>query len=312
MKKILITSGDPAGIGPYLVVKTLTLLDLSKYPVTVIGSEAMLSKFTEFKQIASKIKLINVNLSEPVSAGIPSAVSGKAALKYIDKAIALLKEDKNCSLVTAPVSKEAIKKTVPDFSGHTEYLAEKFSVNHVAMLMKGQKLKVVFLTRHLLLRNVSENLSQEDIQKTLALTLNSLLDNFNITQPKIAVCSFNPHAGIDTFLDREEKIILQAVNNLNQQNQKDYFTGPYPSDTLFSKAVNHQFDLVAAVYHDQGMIPFKLFEFSRGVNLTLGLPFIRTSPAHGTAFDLVNQPQKIDCRSMQEAIITAGCLNHQA
>lgn len=296
---LIVTMGDPAGIGPYLVVDSLSKLGLKKQKVLVIGCKKILGRIKGAKKILSRFDLYDMDNCQGIKRGFPDRNSGQASREYLEEAIRILKQRKNYSLVTAPVSKEAVKKVDKNFIGHTEFLAEKFGVKKFAMMMTGKRLKIVFITRHVLIRDVSKFSSYGEIKKVLELTAVSLNKLFKIRRPKIALCSLNPHAGIDTYLEKEERILIRAKNSIKQDAD---FIGPYPSDTLFKEALQGKFSAVIAFYHDQGMIPFKSLEFSQGVNLTLGLPFIRTSPAHGPAFNLASRPDKIDYRSMREAV----------
>jgi len=306
-KRVIITMGDPAGVGAFIIAEALADLDLRRTSFTIVGDKNTLRKVKSYRRIEPFINLIDLKNAGGAKKGLASRDSGRAAFEYLDVALGLLKRDGGYSLVTGPVSKEAIRLVKRGFSGHTEFLANRFSVNNFAMMMVGQTLKVVFLTRHILIRNVSRELNLKDVRGTLELLICSLRDLFKIKSPKIALCSLNPHAGIDTYLDKEEMILVRAKNKL--KNSGAGFIGPYPSDTLFGQALKKGFDAVVVFYHDQGMIPFKSLEFSKGINLTLGLPFIRTSPAHGPAFSLVNKPYLIDYRPMKEAVKLALKLN---
>ncbi len=296
---LIVTMGDPAGIGPYLVVDSLSKLSIEGQRVLVIGCKKVLSKVKGFKKILSKADLYDMDNCRGIKRGYPDKNSGRASREYLEEAVRILRRKNNYSLVTAPVSKEAVKKVDKNFIGHTEFLAEKFGVKKFGMMMTGRKLKIVFITRHIPIRDVSKFSGYGEIKKVLELTAVSLKNLFKIKRPKIALCSLNPHAGIDTYLEKEEKILIRAKNSIKQDVD---FIGPYPSDTLFKEALQGGFSAVIAFYHDQGMIPFKSLEFSQGVNLTLGLPFIRTSPAHGPAFNLAFRPDKIDYRSMRESV----------
>jgi len=296
---LIVTMGDPVGIGPYLVADSLSKLGRDKGRVLVIGCKKILSRVRGFKKIFSKVDLYDMDNCRGIKRGCPDKNSGRASREYLEEAVRILKQGNNYSLVTAPVSKEAVKEVDKNFIGHTEFLAEKFGVKKFGMMMTGRRLKIVFITRHIPIRDVSKFSSYGEIKKVLELTAVSLRNLFKIKKPKIALCSLNPHAGIDTYLEKEEKILIRAKNSIKQDAD---FIGPYPSDTLFKEALKSKFSAVVAFYHDQGMIPFKNLEFSQGVNLTLGLPFIRTSPAHGPAFNLAFRPDKIDYRSMREAV----------
>ena len=281
--------GDPTGIGPYITVDALSKLSFNDDEVIVIGSEQALNRHPLYEQVIKRVQLCDVSSDK-----IPA---GKASYEYLLCAIDLLKKNAGASLVTAPVSKEKISSFVEGFVGHTEFLAEKCDVSDVVMLMAGTSMKTVLLTRHISLSEVSGALNKASIVKTIEITAKGLKNYFGITKPRFAFCSVNPHAGVGTFVKKEDQLIVDAINSLQIDCQ---CYGPYPSDTLYVNAGDY--DVIFAAYHDQAMIPFKLLEFSTGVNVTLGLPFLRTSPAHGTAFDIVDTPEKIDSSSMQAAI----------
>jgi 4-hydroxythreonine-4-phosphate dehydrogenase len=207
-------------------------------------------------------------------------------------------------LVTAPLSKEAARLVLPNFSGHSEYLADYFKAKNIAMMMVSNKLKTVLLTRHIPLREVPLSLNRRELLNTFSLVYFSLKTMFRIKNPKIAISSLNPHAGVNTFLDKEEKLIYKAVKDFKKE-----IYGPYPSDTIFTEDNLKKYDCVISLYHDQGMIAFKLLSLKEGVNLTLGLPIIRTSPAHGVAYDIMRQHKVPFSSSMAEAIKLAMRLN---
>ena len=309
MKKVLITAGDPAGIGPFITITALKDLLSKKIDFKIIGTESILGKIKGFSKIANKIELIEVKTkySGRIKKGYPNRYSGELAFQYLEVAVDFLKKEKGFSLVTAPVSKEAIKLIKPDFQGHTEYLAKKFKVKNFSMFMVGNKLRIAILTRHISLRKVPEALNYKDLYQNINLLFVNLKKLFKLKKVKIALCSLNPHAGINTFLEREEKLLVKVKKKFKNKDLE--LVGPYPADTLFREALNRNFSAILALYHDQGMIPFKTLEFSQGVNLTLGLPFIRTSPAHGPAFDLVDKPNLINSQPMQKAIELALSLS---
>jgi len=304
-KNILITSGDPAGIGPIVTLKALeNLLPLKKVVINLIGTRKILQKIAPFNKVSKYINLIDINLKAKIIPGKINAQSGKYAFLYLEKAIEILKSNKNYSLVTAPISKEAVKFWDKKFLGHTEYLAKKFNCKNFAMLMWGKKIKTLLLTRHIPVKVISKNLNKKNISETIILTANSLKEIFRIKYPKLAICSLNPHAGINTYLLTDEKKLLSA-KTIAEKKLNLRIDGPLPSEGLFRDCYNKKYDLIFSVYHDQGMIPFKLIEFSQGTNITIGLPFLRTSPAHGTAQEIVRKPKLISATSMKQAIITA-------
>lgn len=305
IKKVVITIGCPAGCGPYVTLAAVHALKKEKLEFFVVGDIRILERFSIYKKIKQRINLFDLATEgiEKIKPGEAIELSGKASLDYLNKALRVLKEVKSDRLVTAPLSKEAVKIRLKNFSGHTEYLADYFGVDNFAMMMVSPNLKTILFSRHILLRQASAVINEEDFLKTISLVIFSLKDKFKIKNPKVAVASFNPHAGVDTFLDREEKDMRAAVKRAGAG-----VCGPYPCDTLFTPDKLKKFDCVLCPYHDQAMIPFKLLSFKRGVNLTLGLPIIRTSPAHGTAYDLTRAGKKPFFTSMAEAIKLAARL----
>lgn len=301
-KKVVISSGDPAGCGPLITLKAIADYKYKNVDFFVVGDKKIFQKLVIYKKVKNRIKLIDLNTSGiiKIKKGIASKLSGKASLSYLDKSLELMKTGGIKRLVTAPLSKEAVKFTSRKFSGHTEYLANHFKVKSYAMMMASLNLKTVLLTRHIPLKEVSKSLRIKDIYKVLCLVDKTLRRQFKIKSPKIVLCAFNPHAGVNTFLEQEEKKILKAKLKF-----KGSAWGPYPADTIFTKKILQQYDCVICAYHDQAMIPFKLLSFYKGINITLGLPIIRTSPAHGVAYDFAKKRKDPSHSSMLEAIKSA-------
>ncbi|MBN3040815.1 MAG: 4-hydroxythreonine-4-phosphate dehydrogenase PdxA [Candidatus Omnitrophica bacterium] len=298
-KSVIITCGDPAGCGPYICLEAIAHLYKRNINFILIADEYILSSIRKFKSIRKKISFIDAktdNIRKLVK-GEASKLSGLASLTYLKIACKLLKKGISKRLVTAPVSKEAIGLISPGFCGHTEFLAEFFKAESYAMMMFSKELKVVLLTRHVPLRDVPKMLDCQNINKTILLAKRFFDHNLNVKNPRIAVASFNPHAGKNTFLEKEEKIIVLALGKKNNN-----VFGPFAADTLFVKENIAKFDCIIALYHDQAMIPFKLLSLRHGVNITLGLPVIRTSPAHGVAYDLIAKGQKPFSSSMIQAV----------
>lgn len=298
-KKVVITSGDPAGCGPLISLKAINAYQPGNVEFFLIGDEKLLKKIPLYRRLRRKITLIDAGTPaiEKLKKGIPSKLSGKAALNYLYKALELIKKQNIRHLVTAPISKEAVQLNLAGFSGHTEFLAENFGIKNVVMMMVSKKIKTVLFTRHIPLREVFSALMKRDILNTFLLVDKSLRKQFKIKKPKIAFASINPHAGVDTFLEKEEKKILEVISRL-----KPRAYGPYPSDSLFTPKNLQQYDCVICAYHDQAMIPFKLLSMQDGVNLSLGLPIVRTSAAHGVAYDVIRSGKIPFHSSMLEAI----------
>ncbi len=274
---ICITTGDPRGIGPEVVKKALAAPGLKEKAEFLI--------FT----------------STAVNKNNPNACA-KASLEFIDRAFNLIRCGKADALVTGPVSKEAINnlRAGMKFEGHTEYLARLCGCKKFAMMFVSKKLKVSLVTRHIPLSEVSKAISIKSICDTVELTHKALKDWFGIKNPKIGVAGLNPHCGEAGLFGREEALtITPAVRKL--QGRYGGISGPIPGDTLLHDAYNQRYDAAVCMYHDQGLAAFKMIARNDGVNLTLGLPFVRTSPDHGTGFDIAGKA-KADPGSMREAI----------
>lgn len=266
MPRILITLGDPAGIGPEVVAKAL--------------ASGRLPPGFDFEVIG-----------DPRSGtpGSPDARSAAAALDSLEASVRILKSDADAvAVVTAPVSKASLQNSGFPFPGQTEFFAERFGIQEFAMCLSGQKLSVGLATIHIPLANVSSSLSMECIVSTGRLLADFARRRFR-REPRIAVAGLNPHASEGgRFGDEEARIIAPAIEALNRE-LPGVFTGPHVPDAVFRQAAEGQFDAVLAMYHDQGLIPLKLLDFDTGVNVTLGLPKPRTSPDHGTAFDIAGK-----------------------
>lgn len=266
MPRILITLGDPAGIGPEVVAKALASGQLPHgFDFEVIG--------------------------DPRSGtpGSPDARSAAAALESLESSVRILKSDPDAvAVVTAPVSKASLQNSGFPFPGQTEFFAERFEVQEFAMCLSGQRLSVGLATIHIPLANVSSSLSIKTITSTGRLLADFARRRFR-RDPRIAVAGLNPHASEGgRFGDEEARIIAPAIETLNRE-LPGVFSGPHVPDAVFRQAAEGQFDAVLAMYHDQGLIPLKLLDFDTGVNVTLGLPKPRTSPDHGTAFGIAGK-----------------------
>lgn len=300
-----ITMGDPGGIGPEVILKALTSPEIrAAANYVVIGSEKVLSNISDrvLSDNISVLDLDNFTVNNALSHK-PLPDSGKASVEYILKGLDLAINGKIDALVTAPISKEAIKLAGYNYAGHTELLKEKTSVENVVMFMVGKGLRVSFVTTHLAVNEISGAINQENVFSTIQITATGLKTFFGIDQPKIAVCGLNPHCGDgDRFGTEERDVIVPAIERAQKMGINCH--GPLSADTVFNKALNGEFDIVVVQFHDQGAIPIKMHAFDSGVNITLGIPVIRTSPTHGTAFDIAGKGIA-DPGSMIEAIKTA-------
>ncbi|MCM8790397.1 MAG: 4-hydroxythreonine-4-phosphate dehydrogenase PdxA [Candidatus Omnitrophica bacterium] len=311
--RVLVTIGDPSGVGPEVTLKSLAspkVAGLADF--LVIGDGFVIDNVcrkTSLKLRAELRDLRNVPRRH-FSYGKVSASFGRASVEYLDEAIRLLKSGKADALVTAPVNKSSIHLAgVRGFLGHTEYLASNTGSVKFAMMFVGKALKVTLVTRHIALKDVSRKLTSASIRSAIELTDKYLREYFGVRHPRIGVAGLNPHAGESGAFGNEEKSVIAPAVELAQKKIR-YVIGPLPPDIIFHDAFEGRFDAVVAMYHDQALIPFKLLYFDRGVNLTIGLPFIRTSPDHGTAFDIAGK-FTADPSSMVEAIKLACRLSRK-
>ena len=283
---LVVTIGDPTGIGPELVVRALAAGLLPRSAV-LCGHRHWLERAAN--QVGLPLKLADGQLLEP---DIPShAGRGECQVAYLELAVQRVLAQRG-ALVTAPISKAAARTAGFTFPGHTEFLAARAGVSDVAMLMVGPELRVVLATTHVSLARLPAALTQHAVARAIRLGTQCMVRDFGLQEPRIAVCGLNPHAGESGLFGREEETIIRpameaAARQLDALGIPGHLTGPIPADTAFWQARRGQYDLVVAMYHDQGLAPAKTLDFHHTVNVTLGLPFVRTSPDHGTAHDLV-------------------------
>ena len=316
-----ITQGDGNGIGYEVIIKALAderMLDLCT-PV-IYGSSKI---FGFYKKQIHDIENINTNVITSakdvhakrvnivnclpenvfVEPGQPTPESAKSAMTSLSKAVEDIKAGYIDVLVTAPINKRAMSSEGFGYTGHTEYLEQQFGVDEVAMIMVCDRLKVGVLTGHVSLKDVPSMITVDRILRKLRLMKRSLQKDFGIDAPKIAVLGLNPHCGDGGLLgDEEQQVILPAIMAANEEGILAF--GPYSSDGFFSLGNYSKFDAVLAMYHDQGLTPFKALAFEDGVNYTAGLPIVRTSPDHGTAYEMAGRGVA-DPRSMKAAIYAA-------
>lgn len=299
--------GDPAGIGPEVIVKALSDRRISKLAhFLVIGDFFVIDKVGKNLRTKPEISLLDLaNVpSTSFAFGIQRPAFGRASMEYLDKALNILNDHEADALVTAPVNKSSVRIAgFKDFEGHTEYLAEKTGRKEFAMMFVGKNLKITLVTRHIALKDVASSITADLICRTIKLTHEYLKLYFGVESPKIAVAGLNPHASDGgLFGDEEDRVIIPAIKKASAEIKDIY--GPFPADAVFYEALKGKFDAVVAMYHDQALAPFKTLYFNDGVNMTLGLPFIRTSPDHGTAFNIAGK-SIADPTSMKEAILLA-------
>lgn len=291
-KKIAITLGDPTGISPEILVKSVDVLPENTY--IIYGSKQTIDfyidklKKLKFYKLVKSIDeakekgfyLINV-FDENFTPAKPSKLSGKASVLYLEKAVEDILQNKANALITLPISKEYAMQAGFKYAGHTDYLAEVSNTKNYCMVLMCDKLKVALITTHIPLKDVVKNITKEKIVNTVLLVNNVLKQKFKVENPKIAILGINPHAGDGGNIGIEEiRIIEPAVELLRNKGIK--ITNPLSADTAFNRY--REFDIYVAMYHDQGLIPLKLLCFKKAVNITFGLPFIRLSPDHGTGF----------------------------
>ncbi len=293
--------GDPAGIGPEIVAEALRNRRVrSMCRPVVFGSARFLADAPSLRDACD---IVEVETPGRVRVGRKSAASGRAALACLDRAIQAALRGEIDALVTAPVSKSAVRSAgASGFIGHTEYLARKTRARSFAMMFWSKRLKVVLVTTHLPLKRVASSINIEKVLAAIRLS-NDALKRLGCARPRIGVAGLNPHAGEDeAFGDEDARIVAPAVRRARRSGIGA--EGPIPADTLFRAAYNRRYDLVVAMYHDQALAPFKMVAFDEGVNVTLGLPFVRTSVDHGTAFDIAGKGIASE-KSLVEAITLA-------
>ncbi len=320
-----ITMGDPAGIGPEVIAKALAGRRLGRLCLPlVIGSLPVMRQTV--KRLRLKAEVVSVESHEPrvfranriavldplerpldrFTPGVAAIETGAASVSFIKKAVHLAQIGCIDGIVTAPINKEAINMSGCHFPGHTELLADLTRTPESGMMIVGGPLKIMFVTTHVAIKDLPSLLTKEKIEKGIRLAHAALSDLFGITRPRIGVAALNPHAGEHgLFGDEEATVVLPAARAAQATGIRA--SDPLPADTLFGKAARGEFDGVVALYHDQGLIPLKLVAFGTCVNLTVGLPILRTSVDHGTAFDIVGKGIA-DPGSLVEAVTLAARL----
>jgi len=284
LPRIAITAGDPAGIGPEIAAKAAADARVRAVCEPVVYGPPADTSYT---------------------LGQLSAAAGRAAYDAIVRAVADAERGDIAAIATAPINKEAFRLDGLPWAGHTDLLAHLTNAPDVAMMFYSESLRVVLATIHIALAEVPRALTRESLERTIVLT-DRELPRFGFARPRIAVCGLNPHAGEHGLFGREEAQTITPVIDTCRDRGIDV-SGPFPADTIFVRARRGEFDVVIACYHDQGLIPVKLVAFGQAVNVTLGLPIVRTSVDHGTAFDIAGKGIA-DPESMIAAVLLAARL----
>ncbi|MBI4432932.1 MAG: 4-hydroxythreonine-4-phosphate dehydrogenase PdxA [Candidatus Omnitrophica bacterium] len=289
--KLAITLGDPAGIGPEVALKALSRLSAkSRSSYCLIGPAAFYQNLSG--ELGLKLDLdciFDRELPAKIKRGRSDNALTRPAARSIELAASMAMKGQVDAVITAPIHKAGMKKAGLNIPGHTEYLAELSGTKQFEMMLVGGGLRVVLVTRHLAIQKVASQLSRRRVEECILLADRELRRLFGIRRPKIVVCGLNPHAGEEGTIGREEEEIIRPAVLKAQGKTDAIITGPLSPDALFCDAYKGMYDAEICMYHDQGLIPLKMISRGAGVNVTLGLPFVRTSPDHGTAYDIANQ-----------------------
>lgn len=302
--RIAISSGDFNGIGPEVILKALSELDLNAVTPVILGTSTVFDEYIDrlnlevsyhHAQTIDKVRDGVVNILESyqgetpqVNPGTLSKQSGKCAMLAVKKGIDLCTEHKADALVTAPISKEAISLAGYNVPGHTEFLAAQTNTDDHMMMLVNEGLRVGLASVHVPVKEIVDQLSKDSVAKYIRIMQKTLQHDFSLTRPKIAVLGLNPHAGDGGIIGTEEMEFIAPAMEKARVNEID-LRGPFPADGFFGNQTYKKFDGILAMFHDQGLIPFKTLSFGAGVNFTAGLPIIRTSPDHGTAYNIAGQ-----------------------
>jgi 4-hydroxythreonine-4-phosphate dehydrogenase len=340
-KKILITLGDVGGIGPEVVIKALCSgkIGVSLDDICIVGNSEVFSKTARDLGLSMEgnVEIVDVPFDiSTLKVGETSPEAGKHSLLALQKACELVKDNKARAIATAPVSKKSINMAGHHYTGQTEILKDFLGAGSLykdvdspfarslkpskrqkqpEMLFVSENLRVLLLTRHIKLADVAHNLSKESVLTSIVTLALSLKKDFGVENPKIALCGLNPHAGESGLFGMEEEYILMPVIKQLRDKYSITVEGPFPADTLWAKMAKPffagqklEYDAYVACYHDQGLIPVKLLAMDTAVNTSINLPVIRTSPSHGTAYDIAGM-NKANYMSMIEAIKLADALS---
>ena len=328
---LAVTTGDPCGIGPEVLLKALAMRPVPPATLIVIGdlrvfestarrarlrvpSWRLLKPSALRERRRDPIAFLQLDYPGRVIPGQSSAQAGRASVAYLEAAVGLCRQGLADGLVTGPVTKWAIQRTHPRFQGQTEYLARAFGIPQVTMMFVSDRLRVALLTRHVALRDVVRHATAPTIHQTILSVADGLRRLFGIRRPRLAICGVNPHAGEAGHFGREEQQVLRPA--LSRITRRDVTVdGPFAADGFFAEQYGarsaHSYDAVLCWYHDQGLIPFKLLARDQGCQLTIGLPVVRTSPDHGSALELAGRG-RAHPGSMRYALRLAATLGRPA
>ena len=289
---VLLTCGDPAGIGPEIAAKAWAAGERFVW----IGDPRHLSDGTDWREVAEgeapgdgAMAVLRHDFAAPAPPGQPVAANAVGVVAVIERAVRLVQAGLGGAVCTAPINKKALKDGAGfAFPGHTEFLAHLAGVPRVVMMLACPRLRVVPVTIHIPLSEVPAALTEELLEETIRITRAGLIRDFGIAAPRIAVAGLNPHAGEGGTMGREEERMIRPLLARLKAEGMDV-TGPWPADTMFHAGARAGYDVAICAYHDQALIPIKTIDFAGGVNVTLGLPFVRTSPDHGTAYDIAGR-----------------------
>lgn len=325
--KLAITHGDINGVGYEVIIKTFSDNRMTEFCTPVLyGSSKILSyhkKLLADKDISNltntkdarsivdkKFNVINITNDEvKIDLGKSTEIAGELALKALDSACDDLLANNVDVLVTAPINKKNIQCQNFDFPGHTEYLENKFGGKSL-MMMICDRIRIGIVSSHVALRDVPKVITKELLLEKISVMNKSLKQDFGITMPKIAVLALNPHAGDNSLIgDEDDKVVSPAIKEAYNSGILTF--GPYPADGFFGSSEFNNFDGILALYHDQGLIPFKLMSFTQGVNYTAGLPYVRTSPAHGTGYDIAGKDKASEDSFRNAVYLACDILKHR-
>ncbi|PCJ32491.1 MAG: 4-hydroxythreonine-4-phosphate dehydrogenase PdxA [Gammaproteobacteria bacterium] len=319
--RIVLTSGEPAGIGPDLCIALLQKQQQADIIVLVdpdlitqrakqlgVSIQLELADLSKPASVAEQgiLRYLPIPLAQPVETGVLNSKNSAYVLDLLQQALEGCLSGQFDAVVTAPVHKGVINQADVDFTGHTEFFADGAGVDKVVMMLATSELRVALATTHLPLKDVSEAITKTSLTQVMNIIMASMKEQFAIPAPRVAVCGLNPHAGEGGYLGREEIDVITPVIEKFQTTEAA-ISGPWPADTVFVKERLSEFDVVLAMYHDQGLPVLKHQGFGKAVNITLGLPFIRTSVDHGTALDLAGSG-KASVTSLQSAIDMANTM----